>query len=203
LIEKILFSLIGKKLYPGAYMSGKDPIPQAQAYEGVRATNPPDLIVSKGPTARDPTINDKKYRIGTLWVNVLTNAYWGLTSVVNNQALWQELATGITTTLLTSQQMLPNNTYISANAALSTFTLPLISNVGDILTVVGQGAGFWRIAQNALQSIKFNAATTTTGVGGSITSTQAGNTITLVCTVANLTWVVQSSSGAQAAYTIA
>jgi hypothetical protein len=98
--------------------------------------------------------------------------------------------------------MATNNTYISANAGLSTFTLPLVSNVGDILTLVGEGAGFWTIHQNALQSIKFNAATTTTGTGGSITSTQAGNTINLVCTIANLTWTVAFASGAQAAYTI-
>jgi hypothetical protein len=183
-------------------MSGRDPVPNTQAYEGVRAVNPPDLIISKGPNARDPNINDKKYRVGTLWINSLTNGYWGLTSVVNGVAIWEALQEGITNTLITTQQMATNNTYISANAGLSTFTLPLVSNVGDILTLVGEGAGFWTIHQNALQSIKFNAATTTTGTGGSITSTQAGNTINLVCTIANLTWTVAFASGAQAAYTI-
>lgn len=55
-------------------MSGKDPVPNAQAYEGVRATNPPNLIKS----VRAPTTNDKKYAIGTMWINTATSVSYQL-----------------------------------------------------------------------------------------------------------------------------
>ena len=38
---------------------------------------------------RDPTINDRRYKIGTVWINELTNDVFILTSVVINQANWQ------------------------------------------------------------------------------------------------------------------
>jgi hypothetical protein len=188
--------------------NAKNPVPSAEAYLGVRAQNPPETIISKGPNARDPNFNDKKYQIGTIWINQAANNIWELGSVVNNNANWVVLGSGLSSGLATfvttgtTQQMLSGRAYISSNAALSTFTLPLTANVGDSIEIIGQGAGFWTIHQNAGQNIVFNAATTTTGTGGSITSTQAGNTIDLTCTVANTTWTVINTSGAQSAYTI-
>jgi hypothetical protein len=102
----------------------------------------------------------------------------------------------------TTQQLAIGNSYISNNVALTTFTLPTTAAVGDEIEIIGSGAGFWRLAQNASQLVKFNAAVTTTGVGGSITSTQAANTINIKCTVANTTWTVTNTSGAQGAYTV-
>ncbi len=55
-------------------MSGKNPLPNEFAYEGVRAVNPPELIKAR----RIPTTNDRKYAIGTLWVDTVTQASYQL-----------------------------------------------------------------------------------------------------------------------------
>ena len=41
---------------------------------------------------RDPTVNDRRYKIGTDWINTLTNNVWKLTSVVTNQANWEPMS---------------------------------------------------------------------------------------------------------------
>lgn len=97
----------------------------------------------------------------------------------------------------TSQAMTINTTYIADNAGLVTFTLPATAVQGSIITIVGNGAGGWTIAQNANQAIKMNANTTTTGVTGSLASTNRYNSLTMVATVggASTIWVIDSSSG--------
>ena len=52
-----------------------------------------------------------------------------------------------------SQQARPNTGYVAANAALVTITLPMLPTIGDIVRVTGAGAGGWKIAQNAGQSM--------------------------------------------------
>jgi hypothetical protein len=90
----------------------------------------------------------------------------------------------------TSQLMVSNDGYVANNAGLVTLTLPTVSVLGDELSIIGKGAGGWLIAQNAGQSIVFGADTTTVGVGGSLASTQAADSIYLVCTTANTVWTV-------------
>ena len=63
------------------------------------------------------------------------------------------------------------------------------------MAIQGNAAGLWTLAQNASQLIHFNAVATTTGTGGSISSTNAYDAITIICTVANTTWVVNTSMG--------
>lgn len=55
-------------------MSGKDPLPREQAYEGVRAVNPPDIISS----VRAPTVADKKYPLGTMWMDTVARISYQL-----------------------------------------------------------------------------------------------------------------------------
>lgn len=38
---------------------------------------------------RDPTVNDRRFKIGTIWINQITNDVFVLTSVTLNQANWQ------------------------------------------------------------------------------------------------------------------
>jgi hypothetical protein len=97
----------------------------------------------------------------------------------------------------TSQAMAVNTTYIADNAGLVTFTLPATAAQGTTMTVVGNGAGGWTIAQNANQAIKMNAQTTTTGATGSLSSTNRYNSVTMLATVggASTIWVIDSSSG--------
>lgn len=43
---------------------------------------------------RNPTTLDRRYKIGTIWINEVTNQVWMLTSVVVNLANWESLAIG-------------------------------------------------------------------------------------------------------------
>ncbi len=97
-----------------------------------------------------------------------------------------------TTTTVT---MAVNNAYSANNAGLVTLTLPSTAVFGSIVQVSGNGAGGWLIAQNSGQTIHFGAINTTTGVGGSLASTSRYDQVTLVCSVANTDWVVNSSLG--------
>jgi hypothetical protein len=113
-----------------------------------------------------------------------------------------------TNTLTISATGLPTWNKISANTALVSnmgyictgggtlsLSLPATSNVGDIIEVTLDGSTGWTITQGAGQSIKLGNATTTSGVGGSLTSTAQGDSVRMVCSVTNLRWNVLSSMG--------
>jgi hypothetical protein len=53
----------------------------------------------------------------------------------------------------TGQQAQPNTGYLATNSAQVTITLPASPNVGDVVRVSATGAGGWKIAQNAGQSV--------------------------------------------------
>lgn len=100
-----------------------------------------------------------------------------------------------TTVAGTSQALAANNGYYANNAGLVTFTLPTVAAVGDIILVGYQGAGGWKVAQNAGQSIVDGNVTTTVGVTGSLASSAAGDNVTLRCQVANTTFQVWGQQG--------
>lgn len=97
--------------------------------------------------------------------------------------------TGFTLVTGTSQAMVADAGYVPNNVALCTLTLPVTAAFGTSQTVVGLGAGGWLIAQNSGQNIQVGNQTTTTGVGGSLASTNRYDSIDLLCVVANTTWV--------------
>lgn len=101
---------------------------------------------------------------------------------------WQEI-TG------TSVSLSPGNGYILNNVALVTATLPATFSVGDAIALMGKGAGFYTVAQNASQSIRIGNQVTTPGVGGSITATDVGDTVLLVGTTADTEFTALSSIG--------
>jgi len=88
----------------------------------------------------------------------------------------------------TSQSMANNTIYLANNAALVTLTLPTTAAVGTMISVIGKGAGGFKIAQNASQLIHLGSAVTTTGVAGSLASTNQFDSVTLYCTVADTVW---------------
>lgn len=95
-----------------------------------------------------------------------------------------------------SVTMSVNTVYeINNGASLVTLTLPVTASVGDLIKIVGQSSGGWSIAQNSGQSIKYPIQTTTTGVGGSLASTNQYNVVLLHCVIANTTWVVEYATG--------
>jgi hypothetical protein len=100
------------------------------------------------------------------------------------------------TNISASQTLTVNNGYfcVSPGGSLA-LALPAVSAVGAVMEVSLQGATSFSITQGAGQQIKIGNTSTTAGVGGSLTSTQQGDTIRLVCQTANLTWVVMSSMG--------
>jgi len=92
----------------------------------------------------------------------------------------------------TSQAMVADGGYVAANAGTVTLTLPVTAGFGTILYIVGQGSGGvggWTIAQNSGQDIHIGSAVSTTGVGGSVSSTNTFDSLVLLCTVADTTWV--------------
>jgi hypothetical protein len=103
---------------------------------------------------------------------------------------------GMTWTVVTgtSQAMAVNNGYFSNNAGTVTFTLPSTAAVGSVLSVSGLGAGGWTIVENTGQNINFGSIATTT-TSGSLSSSNKGDCVTMVCSVANTTFNVISSIG--------
>lgn len=83
---------------------------------------------------------------------------------------------------------------ISPGGVLS-LALPAAAAVGDTISVSLDGATSWTITQGAGQQIRLGNAQTTSGGGGSLASTAQGNTVTFVCSVANLKFNVISSMG--------
>jgi hypothetical protein len=90
---------------------------------------------------------------------------------------------------VTNVQMASNNGYIANNSSLVTLKLPLISNVGDVIRIVGKGSGGWTVTYSTGQYIVYGSITCTTTTG-SLSSTNAKNTFSMVCTVANTEWTV-------------
>lgn len=88
-----------------------------------------------------------------------------------------------------------NEGYITNNVALVTMTLPATAAVGDVVRITNIGAGLFRVAQNAGQSVHFSGSTTTVGVGGSLTAIEQYDSIELICVVADTEFNVLSSIG--------
>lgn len=91
--------------------------------------------------------------------------------------------------------MLVNNGYITNSVSQVLLKLPTTAAVGSELIIVGKGSGGWQIQQSAGQTIYFGAVNTTTGATGTLTSTQQRDSVTLVCTTADLDFDVISSVG--------
>lgn len=88
------------------------------------------------------------------------------------------------------------NGYVANDGAtLITATLPTTAAFGSTIQIQGFATGLWTIAQNAGQTINFNAVSSTTGVTGSVSSTSRYDSITLLCVVADTTWIATLYTG--------
>lgn len=96
-----------------------------------------------------------------------------------------------------SQATLSNHTYIANAAGLTTFTLPTTSAVGDIIQIVGSqlNTGGWTVTYTTGQSIRGPTSSSTTTTGNAASAAAAGQCMNIICTLANLTWVIQDVSG--------
>lgn len=95
----------------------------------------------------------------------------------------------------TSQAMAITNGYVANNAAQVVFDLPTTAAVGSLVAVQGAGAGGWKVAQGAGQSILLNEGASTVGVTGYLASSGRYDTVYLMCIVANTTWAYNSGFG--------
>lgn len=96
----------------------------------------------------------------------------------------------------TSQMLAVRTGYfcVSPGGPLS-LALPAVSAKGDQIEIVLDGATSFTVTQGAGQSIRLGNLATTAGVGGTLTTTQQGDTLRMVCQTANLQWNVLSSMG--------
>lgn len=137
---------------------------------------------------------------GGTHVNVGTISAGAGISVTNGAGTISIASTGgtalIWSAVSVNTSMAVNHGYIaiSPGGAL-TFSLPAVSAVGDQLAVILDGATSFTITQGAGQTVRLGNAVTTAGVGGSMTSTQQGDSVMLVCSVANLKWNIFASMG--------
>lgn len=84
-----------------------------------------------------------------------------------------------------SLTMAANTIYYANSASLIIFTLPSTFSQNDVFQVIGKGAGGWRIAQASGQTIRLTSTSTTTGVAGSISSTNRYDNLVLRGLIAN------------------
>lgn len=114
-------------------------------------------------------------------------------SITISNTLPQDAWVDVTTT---TQTIMAGYSYTASNAGTVTFTLPTTAVYGTVVTIMtGTTSGGWIIAQNAGQIIQFGSLTTTSGTAGSLASTAAGDSVTLVCIIANTNWQMSASVG--------
>lgn len=93
-----------------------------------------------------------------------------------------------------TQQLASNIKYKADSASLVTFTLPAAPVLGDQVFIRGYGAGGWKLAQNAGQTIH-GASNTTTGTGGYLASQTRFDCVTLECVIATTDWQIINQRG--------
>jgi hypothetical protein len=93
----------------------------------------------------------------------------------------------------TSATLAVNNGYVANNAGLVTLTLPATAVLGDTIKIQGKGAGGWSIAQNANQAIHVGNVVSTTGVAGSVASSNLWDAIEIVCVTAGASTIWATS----------
>jgi len=117
-------------------MSGKNPVPSAQAYEGVTAPNPMNLIKAN----RDPTANDKKYPLGTVWLNVPTNTLFQLAGVSTSGANWLTGSDAEATTTTPGIVTLATLSQLQNGNAPAGAYVPLSNDVATVIQGIVVGA---------------------------------------------------------------
>ena len=96
--------------------------------------------------------------------------------------------TGATRALTVNQGVFGNR------GTAQTFTLPTTAAVGDTICVTQMGAGLITIDYDTNEFIQFGNLTSTTS-SGSIVSTAVGDSVCLVCNLANTSWFVINNEG--------
>lgn len=139
--------------------------------------------VSQLPTVSAATLPDVIYAIqnGNSVQETLQQVY-NLFASQGNLLTWNLINSG-------TVMMLPSNGYIIDNgASLVTLTLPSNASYGTLISVVGFSSGGWSIAQNSGQNIQIGNRGSTVGTGGSVSSSNQWDSLTIVNVSPNTIW---------------
>ena len=165
-------------------------------YQGVHSTNPPMLWFRD----RDPdmvTFKDwRNYTIGDEWQNTVTKQFFKLVSTPTGQGVWDQLTHQVNSSFawyqISAGQTLLRNSGDIVDGPIPS-TRPGSSIVGDRIVIIGLTGG-WTLNYGVNQIIHFFKRDTTISTG-SLASTNAKDTIVLVCTADNTEWSALSSGG--------
>jgi hypothetical protein len=156
-------------------------------YGGTGINNGANTITLAGNFATSGANSLTLTTTGTTNVTLPTS---GTLATVSSNGVSVTNVTGTTATMVDNA---PINIYVANNASLVTLTLPTTIGVGHVFRIVGSGAGGWKVAQNASQSIIFttgggaSTGTTTVGTSGFIDSGVSTDCADLICGTANTT----------------
>lgn len=104
---------------------------------------------------------------------------------------------GMTWSVISADQTAAvNNGYFCNKAGTLHLLLPATSAVGDTITVTNENTALGvQFTQAAGQQILYSTSSSTLGATGTVTSSAIGDTMTLVCKVANTIWRATSMIG--------
>jgi hypothetical protein len=119
----------------------------------------------------------------------ITNSAGGITiaSSGGSGIAWSAVSASLTASV--------NSGYIGISGSTVTVLLPTVSSIGDEVFLLLAGGNQIGFSQGTGQFIRFGSMSTTAGAGGAITSSNEGNSISLVCTTANAEWASVASQG--------
>ena len=137
-----------------------------------------------GSTGNNPTLATLSAGAGVS----ITNAAGSITIGAVGGGIGWEVVTDATKT------MAIDVAYGANRGAGVTFTLPVSAAAGSRFEIIGM-AGLWILDQNAGQTVYIGDTNTTAGVGGSLTATDAGDCIELICTGSDTNFRVFSMMG--------
>jgi hypothetical protein len=173
------------------FFQGLDPL----SYMGVRAQNPPAVIVSH----RAPAGTDKLFPLGTLWLDQTHGVIYSLLQVVNNAAVWTNLGgAGVDVSTLTGD----NAVAISPTAGnINIVGGTGVSTVGSgstiTINVTGEGEKYSVVTADTPMVSNTGYITNKAGTAASMTLPAAaavGDTVTVVGLGAT-GWVVAQGAG--------
>lgn len=133
--------------------------------------------------------------VGTLVSPTLTgNRDYTLPDESGIIALTSDITSGLTWSVITgtTQSANVNNGYITVNSSLTTIYSPGSPSMGDIVRIVGNGTGGWTFSLEPGVTAYFG--NTNTSAGGSLSSTNTGDCIEVIC-ISSTVWRVMSSVG--------
>ncbi len=172
-------------------MSGKNPVPNEQAYEGVRAPTPPNLKVG----TVNPSTNQKRVRVGDIQVNKSTNTAYMLTSTNASGQTWTALGSGTTGAVVTL-------TGGSGGAISPTAGNITLAGTANQITTTGSGSTITSSIPSTFIAPGSIAATTTlTATLGNITATNGNLVLNTAGNKLSIATGANASIGTSAAMT--